>query len=97
MYISFDDHWFAKQCITYELKLSWQSYFRISGTGVANQSESKSHISYCVTAKSHTIHVSTHEHHPSLSHSHTYLYSARCIVNIAHQHDSDRTLQAIYY
>jgi len=32
--------------------------------GVAKQSETSSHISYCVTAKSHTIHVSTHEHHP---------------------------------
>jgi len=40
-------------------------------TGVANQSETKSHISYCVTAKSHIIHMDTHEHNPissSLTH-----------------------------
>jgi len=39
--------------------------------GVANQSETKSHISYCVTAKSQIIHMGTHEHHPissSLAH-----------------------------
>jgi len=30
--------------------------------GVANQSQTKSHISYCVTAKSHIIHtMGTHE------------------------------------
>jgi len=32
--------------------------------GVANQSETNSHISYCVTAKSHIVHVGTREHHP---------------------------------
>jgi len=32
----------------------------------------------------------------SLPHSRTYLYSARFTVNITHQHDNDRTLQAIY-
>ena len=39
--------------------------------GVANQSETNSHISYCVTAKSHIIHMGAHEHHlisPSLKH-----------------------------
>jgi len=30
--------------------------------GVANQSETTSHISYCATAKSHIIHMDTHEH-----------------------------------
>jgi len=30
--------------------------------GVANQSETNSYISYCVTAKSHIIHLGTHEH-----------------------------------
>ena len=38
---------------------------------VANQLETKSHISYCVTAKSHIIHIGTHEHRPissSLTH-----------------------------
>jgi len=33
---------------------------------------------------------------PSLPHLHTYLCSARFIVNITHQHDNDRNLQAIY-
>jgi len=35
---------------------------------VANQSETKSHISSCATAKSHIIHTSTHEHHPIFPH-----------------------------
>jgi len=64
--------------------------------GVANQSETKSHISYCVTAKSH---ISIHGHiniTPSLPHAHTYLCSARFIIIITHQHDSDRYLQASY-
>jgi len=29
----------------------------LSVAGVANQSETKSHISYCVTTKSHLIHM----------------------------------------
>ena len=61
-----------------------------------NQSETKNFISYCVTAKSHIIHMGTHEHHPSLSHSHTYLCSAKFIANISRQHDNDRTLQGVY-
>jgi len=32
---------------------------------MANQSETKSLISYCVSAKSHIIHMGAHEHHPS--------------------------------
>jgi len=65
--------------------------------GVANQSETKNHISYCVTTKSQIIHthMGTHEHHP-ISSSHTYFCLARFIVNITHQHDNDRTLKAIY-
>ena len=35
--------------------------------GVANESETKSHISYCVTAKSRIIHMGTHEHHTASS------------------------------
>jgi len=35
--------------------------------GVANQSETKSHIFYCVTAKSRIIHIGTHEHHTASS------------------------------
>jgi len=44
---------------------------RRSRLRVVNQSEIKSHISYCVTAKSHIKHMGTHEHHPissSLTH-----------------------------
>ena len=32
---------------------------------------------------------------PSLPHSHTHLCSAKFIVNVTHQHDNDRNLQAI--
>jgi len=31
--------------------------------GAANQLETKSHVSYCVTARSHIIHLGTNEHH----------------------------------
>ena len=68
--------------------------------GVANQSETKSHIPYCVTAKRHIMHMGTWAHMnitPSLPHSHTYFCLARFIVNITHHHhDNDRTLQRIY-
>jgi len=59
--------------------------------GVANQSETKNHISYSVTAKRYIIHTGTHDqnHIPS---SHTY---ARFIVNITNQHDNDRNSKAI--
>jgi len=61
--------------------------------GVANQSETKSHISYCVTAKSLIIHMGAHEQMPFLPH--TYFCLARLIVNITHhQHDNDRTYKA---
>jgi len=45
--------------------------------GVANQSETKSHIScYCDIAKSHIIHMGTHEHNPvSFSLTHILLLS----------------------
>jgi len=48
----------------------------------------------CVIAMSHIIHMGIHEHHP-ISYLYTYLCSARFIVNVTHQHDSDRTLQGI--
>jgi len=32
---------------------------------------------------------------PLLPHSHTYLCSARFIINISHQHDNHRNLQAV--
>ena len=58
--------------------------------GVANQSETNGHISYCVTAKSHIIHVGTHEHHPiSSSRKHVPLLSY-IYCNITHQHDKAR-------
>ena len=57
--------------------------------GAANQSETKSHISYCVTAKSHIIHMGPYEQNP-VSSSHTYFYLARFIVNITHhQYDNE--------
>jgi len=51
--------------------------------GVANQSETKSQVSYCVTAKSHIIPMGTHEHN-AISSSHTYFCIARFTVNITH-------------
>ena len=66
---------------------------------MASQSETKSHISYCVIAKSRSMLLYTwpwaHMNiSPSLHHSHTHLCSATFVVNITHQHD--RTLQAIH-
>ena len=49
-------------------------------TGVANQSEIKSHISHCVTAKSHVIHTGAHEHHP--------IFSARVCYVLAPSHQT---------
>jgi len=40
--------------------------------------------------------LGAHEHQSSLPHAHTYLCSARFILNITHQHDNDRNLQAVY-
>jgi len=40
--------------------------------GVTNQSETKRHITYCVTAKSH-IHMGVHEHNP-ISSSLTHIF-----------------------
>jgi len=34
---------------------------------------------------------------PSLRHSHKYFWSARFVVNIIHQHDNYRNLQAICF
>jgi len=34
--------------------------------------------------------------HLFLTYTHTYLCSATFVVNITHEHDNDRTLQAIY-
>jgi len=49
-----ENHWFRSMCLVI--------------AGVANQSETKSHISYCVTAKSQIIYmVGTHEHLPIAS------------------------------
>jgi len=35
--------------------------------GLTNQSETRRHISYCVAAKCHIIHMGAYEHHPSSS------------------------------
>jgi len=62
--------------------------------GVANQPETKSNISLLSYRKEphHTHGHKWTSHHPFLVH----LCSARFIVNIAHEHDNDRTLQTIY-
>jgi len=52
------------------------SFLRIralSTAGVAKRSRTKSHISYCVTAKSHIIHTGTHKRQTiSSSLTHTF-------------------------
>jgi len=65
-------------------------------SAVTKHSETKSRVSFCVTANSHTsIRIGAHEHHSiSSSLTHTPLHSY--IVNITHQHDNDRTLLIIY-
>ena len=48
-------------------------------TGVVNQSKTKSHISYCVTAKRRIIYMDIHEHNPICSSLiHIYLLSNIC-------------------
>ena len=49
----------------------------------------------CYRKESHHTHGHTWTS-PLFLHSHTYLCSARFIVNITHQHNNDRTLQAVY-
>ena len=88
------------------LSVSYNRWLRskpmwIAIAGVANQSETKSHISYCVTAKSHIMYIIHHWAHmnisSSLPHSHAYFCWPRFIVNITHhQHSNDRTLQGIH-
>jgi len=64
--------------------------------GVANQLETNSLVSYCVTARSHVMHTGAHEQDP-ISSCLTHIYWARFIANITnHQQDNDRTLQGIY-
>jgi len=53
-------------CNLFEQKSIYQFESR-QITGVVNRAETTSHISYCVTAKSHIIHMGTHEHHPIYS------------------------------
>jgi len=43
--------------------------------GVANQSETNSHISYCVTAKSHIMHMGAHEEHNPIFASLTHIFA----------------------
>ena len=66
----------------------------ISKGRATKQSEIKSHISYCVTAKSHIMHMGTHEFPPSLPYSNTYstfahtcrVYALTCVCAcISHQ------------
>jgi len=66
--------------------------------GVTNQSETKRHITYCVTAKSHrAIYTWAYLNiTPFLPHTHICL--AGFIVHITHhQQDNHRTLQGIYF
>ena len=63
---------------------------------MANQFETKSHISYCATTKSYIIHKGIQENYPPLTYSRTYLRSATFIVNVTQQHDNNRSLPAIY-
>jgi len=71
--------------------------------GEGNQSETKSLISYCVTATSPVIHMGTREHDP-ISSSLTHIRLLCWILQISttnmindthHQHDNHRTLQGI--
>jgi len=58
--LQFGNHWYRSMCLAI--------------AGVANRSETKSHVSYCVTAKSHIIHKGTYEHNPiSSSLTHTFV------------------------
>jgi len=66
------DTGFIRAVFKLSLSKQYKIVFYSSVPGVVNQSETNSHISYCVTAKSHIIHMDTHEHHlisPSLSHT----------------------------
>jgi len=56
-------NWVAKWAAALKrLKTTGLEVCVLLSAGVANQSDSKSHISYCVTAKSHIVHMGTHEH-----------------------------------
>jgi len=75
------DYYFFMQCFDF---INFSHIFIVPATretdyrsGVANQSETKSYISYRVTAKSRIMHMNIA---PSLPHSHTYLCLARFIV-----------------
>jgi len=48
--------------------------------GATNQPEIKSHISYCITAKGHLVHMGTHEITSFLPYSHTFFCSATFTV-----------------
>jgi len=63
---------------------------------VASQSETKSHISYCVAAKSRITHMDTHQHH-AISSSRTYHWSASFTANITHQNDNDKICKPIIF
>jgi len=93
-----------KKCTVYifNLRLSrlcaLEAYWGSPITGMANQSETMRHISYCVTAKSHITHMGTHEHHP-ISFLLTHIpCSARLTVHTVPRINmtNDRTLQCVY-
>jgi len=50
-----------------------------AGVAMANQSETKRHIAYCVIAKSHIIHMGTHERHTCSYANHQSRFHALCV------------------
>jgi len=74
---------------------SWEEQYQ-PRTGVANQSETKRHIFYCVTAKSNMMRTHVHTHANTVTHTHTqfnqvhkqyvtiafFFYYACCLVGL---------------
>jgi len=82
---------------TRKIVANWISYIYIlyisHRPGVTNRSETKKHIYYYVTAKSHITRANRNIT-PSLPRSNTYLCSARFIVNTTYQYDNDSNVQS---
>jgi len=62
--------------------------------GVDNQSETRSHVSYCVTAKSHIIHMGAHEDHNPISSSLTHISAQLDLLQISHT--TNNTMTELY-
>jgi len=76
-------------------KLGKKAFYSL-GQVMQTSQKNKSHISYCITAKSMSYTLAHMNIAPSLPHWNTYLCSAMFAANITHQHHNDRPLQAIY-